>query len=93
MNKSDLIDAIAKKSSMTKAASGDALDAVLESIQEAVAKGDSVTLVGFGTFKATARAAREGKNPRTGETVKIAATTVPRFTPGAGFKAKVAKAG
>jgi DNA-binding protein HU-beta len=92
MNKSQLIEAIVAKTDMTKAASGQALDAVLEAIQEAVAGGDAVTLVGFGTFKSAARAAREGKNPRTGETVKIAATTVPRFTPGASFKEKVASA-
>lgn len=92
MNKSQLIEAIADKTDMTKAASGEVLDAVLEAIQEAVAAGEAVTLVGFGTFKAAARAAREGKNPRTGETVNIPATTVPRFTPGAGFKEKVAKA-
>ncbi|MFZ5502483.1 MAG: HU family DNA-binding protein [Pseudomonadota bacterium] len=62
-------------------------------IVTAVAKGDSVALVGFGTFKSAARAAREGKNPRTGEKLKIAATTVPKFTAGATFKQAVASKG
>lgn len=92
MNKSELIDAIAARTDLSKAAAGKALDAVVESIVEAVAKGDSVSLVGFGAFKATARAAREGKNPKTGEKIKIAATTVPKFAAGATFKATVAAA-
>ena len=90
MNKSELIDAIAAGAEISKSAAGRAIDTLIDTIEGAVAKGDSVTLVGFGTFKATARAAREGKNPRTGEKLKIAATTVPKFTAGAGFKAKVA---
>ena len=64
---------------------------VTGTIVKAVAKGDTVTLVGFGTFKAAERAAREGKNPKTGEVLQIAATTVPKFTAGASFKAAVAK--
>ena len=59
--------------------------------QRAVANGDSVSLIGFGTFKASARAAREGKNPKTGEKLSIAATTVPKFSAGTNFKAAVAK--
>jgi DNA-binding protein HU-beta len=90
MNKSELIDVIADKANLTKTAAGHALDAFVEAVSQAVADGDSVTLVGFGTFKSLKRAAREGKNPRTGEKLKIAATTVPKFTPGATFKAKVA---
>jgi DNA-binding protein HU-beta len=90
MNKSELIDAIAKQADISKAASGNALDAAIQSIVKAVAKGDTVTLVGFGTFKSSKRAARTGKNPKTGEAIKIAATTVPRFTAGAGFKTAVA---
>lgn len=90
MNKSELIEAIVAKTEQTKASAAAALDATVAAIQEAVAGGDTVTLVGFGTFKSAPRAAREGKNPRTGETVKIAATVVPRFTPGASFKEKVA---
>ena len=90
MNKSELIDAIAAKTELSKVASGKALDAVIETIVEAVAKGDGVSLVGFGSFKAAARAAREGKNPKTGEKLKIAATIVPKFSAGASFKAAVA---
>lgn len=90
MNKTDLLAAIAAKTNQSKAATGEFLDAAIAVIEEAVASGDTVTLVGFGTFKAAARAAREGKNPKTGEKIKIAATVVPRFSAGAGFKAKVA---
>ena len=92
MNKSELIDAIAAKTELSKVASGKALDAVIEAIVQAVAKGDGVSLVGFGSFKASPRAAREGKNPKTGEKIKIAATTVPKFSAGATFKATVAAA-
>ncbi|MFT3847507.1 MAG: HU family DNA-binding protein [Propionivibrio sp.] len=92
MNKSELIDAIAESTDLSKVASGKALDAVIETIVKAVAKGDGVSLVGFGSFKAAARAAREGKNPKTGEKIKIAATTVPKFSAGATFKAAVAEA-
>ena len=92
MNKSELIDALAARTELSKVASGKALDAVIESIVEAVAKGDGVSLVGFGSFKAADRAAREGKNPKTGEKIKIAATTVPKFSAGATFKATVAAA-
>jgi len=92
MNKSELIDAIATKTELSKVASGKALDAVIQTIVQAVAKGDGVSLVGFGSFKAAARAAREGKNPKTGEKIKIAATTVPKFSAGATFKAAVATA-
>ena len=89
MNKSDLIAAIAAKTTLTKADSGRALEAVLDILSETMAKGDSVSLIGFGTFKTSQRAAREGKNPQTGEKIKIAAATVPKFTPGATLKAKV----
>ncbi|MGQ5525402.1 HU family DNA-binding protein [Chitinimonas sp. PSY-7] len=91
MNKSELIDVIAEKANLSKVAAGNCLDAFLEAVSQAVSDGDSVTLVGFGTFKPLARNAREGKNPRTGEKLKIAATTVPKFTPGATFKARVAE--
>jgi DNA-binding protein HU-beta len=90
MNKSELIDVAATEADISKAAAGRALDAILNAVVKAVAKGDSVTLVGFGTFKASKRAARTGRNPQTGKEIKIAATTVPRFTAGAGFKAAVA---
>ncbi|MDR3395353.1 MAG: HU family DNA-binding protein [Parasulfuritortus sp.] len=90
MNKSELIDAVAAKTEMTKAAAGRAVEAVLEVISETVAKSDSVAVIGFGTFEARKRAARNGKNPKTGEVIKIAATTVPAFKPGKAFKDKVA---
>lgn len=90
MNKSELIEATAKAADISKAAAERALSAMIEAVVKAVAKGDTVTLVGFGTFKSSKRAARTGKNPKTGEPLKIAATTVPKFTAGAGFKAAVA---
>ena len=91
MNKSELIDAIAAGADISKAAAGKALDAAVATITKAVAKGDQVTLVGFGSFKSSKRAARVGKNPKTGEAIKIPATTVPKFSAGASFKAAVAK--
>ena len=92
MNKAEMIDAIASRTELTKVASGKVLDAVIETIITAVATGNGVSLVGFGSFKATPRAAREGKNPKTGEKIKIAATTVPKFSAGATFKSAVAEA-
>ncbi|HEY9622240.1 MAG TPA: HU family DNA-binding protein [Crinalium sp.] len=89
MNKAELVDAIAERVSVTKKEADLVLTAVLESIQEAVSKGDKVTLVGFGTFEARERSAREGRNPRSGETIKIPATTVPAFSAGKLFKEKV----
>jgi len=89
MNKSELIDVAAKAADVSKAAAGKALDAIVDAITKAVSKGDSVTLVGFGTFSASKRAARVGRNPQTGKELKIAATTVPKFKAGAGFKAAV----
>ncbi|HEX5801904.1 MAG TPA: HU family DNA-binding protein [Azospira sp.] len=91
MNKSELIDAIAAGADISKAAAGRALDAAVAAITATVAKGDNVTLVGFGSFKAAKRAARTGKNPKTGAAIKIPATTVPKFSAGASFKAAVAK--
>ncbi|GAB1392642.1 HU family DNA-binding protein [Rhodocyclaceae bacterium] len=90
MNKSELIEATAKAADISKAAAERALSSMIEAVVKAVAKGDTVTLVGFGTFKSAKRAARTGKNPKTGEPLKIAATTVPKFSAGAGFKAAVA---
>lgn len=90
MNKSELVEVAAKEAGITKAAADKALSAILGAVVSAVAKGDSVTLVGFGTFKSAQRAARTGKNPKTGATLKIPATTVPKFTAGASFKAAVA---
>lgn len=90
MNKSELIDVAAEAGDISKAAVAKALDAFLSAIVTAVSKGDSVTLVGFGSFKPVKRAARNGKNPKTGATLKIPATTVPRFSAGTGFKTAVA---
>jgi DNA-binding protein HU-beta len=90
MNKSELIEISAKEADISKAAAEKALSAAMGAIVKAVAKGDTVTLVGFGSFKSSKRAARVGRNPQTGKELKIAATTVPRFTAGAGFKAAVA---
>lgn len=90
MNKTELIEIVAKEADLSKAAAGKALEAVTAAIVKAVSKGDTATLIGFGTFKSSKRAARTGRNPQTGKELKIAATTVPRFTAGAGFKAAVA---
>ncbi|MFA7281323.1 MAG: HU family DNA-binding protein [Sterolibacterium sp.] len=89
MNKSELVEALAARTKLSKAATGDALDALIEIITTAVAKGDDVALVGFGTFKSAKRAARTGRNPQSGAALKIAAATVPKFTAGATFKAAV----
>ena len=91
MNKSDLIETLATKTDLSKAAAGRVLDGFIETITNAVAKGEDVTLVGFGTFKLVKRAARPGRNPRTGEAIKIASTKAPKFTAGVAFKAAVNK--
>jgi DNA-binding protein HU-beta len=85
-NKSDLIEAIAKSADISKAAAGRALDATIESIKKTLKKGELVSLVGFGTFYVGKRAARNGRNPRTGETIKIKAAKVPKFRAGKGLK-------
>lgn len=90
MNKGELIEAAAKEADVSKAAAGNVLDAIIGAITKAVSKGDSVTLIGFGTFSSSKRAARVGRNPQTGKELKIAATTVPKFKAGAGFKSAVA---
>lgn len=86
MNKSELIDALAAKAGISKAAAGVALDAVLASVTETLQNGDSVALVGFGTFSVKERAARTGRNPKTKEPIKIAATKVPSFKAGKTLK-------
>ena len=86
MNKSELIDAIAASADISKADAGRALDATLDAVTDALKKGDSVSLVGFGTFSVKQRAAREGRNPQTGQTIKIAAATVPGFKAGKALK-------
>lgn len=86
MNKSELIDAVAQSADMTKAAAARALDAVTQAITDSLEKGDQVTLVGFGTFSVKKRAARTGRNPRTGEDIKIKASKVPSFKAGKALK-------
>jgi DNA-binding protein HU-beta len=82
MNKGELVASIADHAGLTQSQADAALSATLDSIQGALKSGDSVSLVGFGTFSATERPAREGRNPRTGETIQIAAKTVAKFKPG-----------
>ena len=86
MNKSDLVDAVASKADMSKAEAGRAVDAVLGSVGDALGDGDSVSLVGFGTFSVRHRAARMGRNPQTGATMQIAASKVPGFKAGKALK-------
>ena len=90
MNKADLIDAIAKKAEMTKKDAGVALDAIIESVSASLAKGEKVTLVGFGTFDVRDRKARTGVNPRTKAKIKIPASKAPVFKAGKELKGKVA---
>ncbi len=89
MNKSDLVDAVAGRADMSKAEAGRAVDAVLGSVGDALGNGDSVSLVGFGTFSVRHRAARMGRNPQTGATMQIAASKVPGFKAGKALKDKV----
>jgi DNA-binding protein HU-beta len=91
MNKTDLIDAIAQTADVTKAIAGKVLDATLENIIKAIAKGESVPLIGFGTFVQRERAARTGRNPRTGEAIQIKGGKIPGFKPGKMFKDAVKK--
>ena len=86
MNKGELIDAIAGATGSTKADAGRALDATIANITKALKKGDTVTLIGFGTFKVNHRSARTGRNPKTGEEIKIAAANVPAFVAGKALK-------
>src|ERR1700735_1793665 len=88
MNKRELIDAISDQLG-SKSAATDAVNAVLETIQEAVAQGDKVAITGFGVFERSERAARTGRNPATGASIKVPASSVPKFRPGADFKAAV----
>jgi DNA-binding protein HU-beta len=90
MNKGDLVDVVAKVVCSKKEAVA-AVDCVLDSIAKALKKGDKVTLVGFGTFSVAKRAARAGRNPKTGAAIKIKAKKVPKFTAGKGLKDKVAQ--
>lgn len=86
MNKSELIDAIAASADIPKAVAGRALDAMVEAVAGALAKGEQVALVGFGTFLVKERAARTGRNPQTGKEISIAAAKVPGFKAGKALK-------
>ena len=89
MNKTELVDAIAKRSSLTKVDSKKALEAFLTAVQGALVKGDTVQLIGFGTFDVKKRPARTARNPRTGDEIKIAASKAPAFKAGKALKDKV----
>ncbi len=86
MNKSELVAAIAEEAGLTKADAGKALDATVKSITNAMASGDSVAIIGFGTFAVGERAARTGRNPQTGKEMQIPAAKVPKFKPGKSLK-------
>jgi len=86
MNKTELIESIAEGASLSKADAQRALDSALQAISKALKKGDTVSLVGFGTFSVRKRAARSGRNPATGETIRIKASKSPAFKPGKAFK-------
>jgi len=86
MSKKDLVDAIAKECELTKEKAGAAVDAMLGHIKTSMKKGDEVRIPDFGTFKVTKRKAREGRNPATGQTIKIPASKVAKFTPSKGLK-------
>jgi len=89
MNKTELIAAVAEKADLTKAASGKAVDAIVEAITEELKKGEKVTLIGFGTFETRDRAARTGRNPQTGKEIKIKASKAPAFKAGKALKEAV----
>lgn len=91
MNRKELVDILATKSGKSKAEADRTLGLLIETITEALAKGDDVALVGFGTFGVSERAARQGRNPKTGETIQIAASRTPSFKAGAALKAAVNK--
>jgi DNA-binding protein HU-beta len=86
MNKSELIDALADASDLSKADAARALSGFIDSVTAALKKGDTVSLIGFGTFSVKDRAARQGRNPQTGETIQIKAAKIPSFKAGKGLK-------
>ena len=86
MNKNELIEAVAERTGLAKSDAARAVEAVLGSVTEALQRGDAVALSGFGTFLSTVRAARTGRNPRTGESIDIKAAKVPKFKPGKALK-------
>jgi DNA-binding protein HU-beta len=89
MTKSEFVDRVASESGLSKKDAGSAVDAVISSIESALQSGDEVSFTGFGKFHVAQRGAREGRNPRTGESMTIAASKVPRFTAGSGLKKAV----
>jgi DNA-binding protein HU-beta len=89
VTKSEFVDQVASKASIGKKEAGDAVDAVLDVIQEALSRGSDVTFSGFGKFHVAQRGARQGVHPRTGQPIQIAASKVPRFTAGSGLKKAV----
>jgi DNA-binding protein HU-beta len=90
LSKKDMISSIANFSGLSKADSTRALDAIIQSIQKELAQGNDIRLTGFGTFCVKKRKARDGRNPRTGKTIKIAATTLPKFKAGKNLKEAIA---
>ena len=90
MNKSELVDAVAARTGLTKTQSSDAIDAVVGAIQDTLKGGGQVTLLGFGAFLTGERAARTGRNPRTGAEIQIPAARLPKFKPGKGLRDAVA---
>lgn len=89
MTKADLIEKMAADADVTKAAAGKALDSMIENLGKALKQGDRVTIVGFGTFSVSNRAARKGRNPQTGEEIMIKASKSPKFSPGKAFKESI----
>ncbi len=86
MTKAELIETMASDAKISKASAGKALDSMIKSVTKTLKKGNKVTLVGFGSFSVVKRKARTGRNPKTGETIKIKAKKVPKFTPGKGLR-------
>ena len=86
MTKTELVSEVAEKAGLTKIDAERAVKALVDTVTDCLKKGDSLTIVGFGTFSVSQRAARTGKNPRTGEKLEIAAATTPKFKPGKGLK-------
>ena len=92
MNKAELIQRVAERTGLTKKDTEKAVNAIVETIEEALASGEKVSLVGFGTFEVRSRRARTGRNPQTGESIRIPASKVPAFRPGKALKDNVARA-
>jgi DNA-binding protein HU-beta len=89
VTKSEFVDQVADRAGLSKKDAGDAVDAVLDTIEDALKRGSEVTFSGFGKFSVSHRSAREGRNPATGEKIQISASKVPKFTAGAGLKKSV----